>query len=104
MTLDSNNQQTGRTRSAQCPVCGFAPLDEAPYTPDGGESYEICSCCGFQYGHTDDDRHVTFDEWRSRWVSNAMPWDTAGGTPAPAGWDPSRQLASLHPAEAPESR
>lgn len=38
-----------------CLVCGYKGLDEAPYDILGNCSYEICSCCGFQFGVDDDD-------------------------------------------------
>ena len=79
----------------RCPVCGFPELDEQPYTDEGGASYEICECCGFQFGWTDDDQGISFEQWRAKWVADGMPWDTSGRTPAPQGWDPKAQLASL---------
>ncbi|PRP55884.1 hypothetical protein C7B71_03790 [Bacillus halotolerans] len=36
-----------------CPVCGFKGLTEPAYDDQGNHSYEICSCCGFQFGYDD---------------------------------------------------
>lgn len=36
-----------------CPVCGFKGLTEPAYDDQGNHSYEICSCCGFQFGFDD---------------------------------------------------
>ncbi|MDP4527006.1 hypothetical protein [Bacillus halotolerans] len=36
-----------------CPVCGFKGLTESAYDDQGNHSYEICSCCGFQFGYDD---------------------------------------------------
>jgi pimeloyl-ACP methyl ester carboxylesterase len=51
-----------------CPVCGWPDLTEAPRSPGGGGSYEICPSCGFQFGVTDDDAGISYAEWRRRWV------------------------------------
>ncbi|QCT75483.1 hypothetical protein [Macrococcoides canis] len=40
----------------QCLVCGFSFLEEQPYDKDYVGSFEICGCCGFQYGYDDYDR------------------------------------------------
>ncbi|MED3629767.1 hypothetical protein P4478_23220 [Bacillus subtilis] len=41
-------------KSYTCPVCGFDGLDEPPYDEYNIGSYNICSCCGFEYGNDDD--------------------------------------------------
>ena len=38
-----------------CPVCGYIGLNEQPYDDNGCPSYEICSCCGFEFGFDDID-------------------------------------------------
>lgn len=40
----------------QCLVCGFSFLEEEPYDESYTGSFEICGCCGFQYGYDDYDR------------------------------------------------
>lgn len=37
-----------------CPVCGFEGLEEPPYDEYNEPSYEVCSCCGFEFGVDDD--------------------------------------------------
>ncbi|MCG7421042.1 hypothetical protein MHJ97_11470 [Macrococcus epidermidis] len=37
-----------------CPVCGYDKIDEPPYGIGGSPSYNICSCCGFEYGYSED--------------------------------------------------
>ncbi len=74
-----------------CPVCGFDALREAPY---GAGMYEICPSCGFQFGVTDDDRHISFEEWREDWIARGMPWSSKG-RPEPQGWNPKDQLRKL---------
>ncbi len=78
-----------------CPACGFTGLSEEPYSASGGGSYEICDCCGFEYGYTDDDQGFTFESWRQKWIEAGMPWGWNKYGPAPAGWDPEAQLARL---------
>jgi len=73
-----------------CPVCGFDGLDEDPSEC----SYEICSCCGFQFGVSDDDRGFTYESWRKRWIEGGMLWWSTSRLP-PCGWDPVAQLRRL---------
>jgi hypothetical protein len=73
-----------------CPVCGFPNLAEIPRTDEGG-SYEICPSCGFQFGVSDDDRGITYDEWRKNWIKLGMPWSSIGIKPPP-NWNPTDQV------------
>ena len=75
-----------------CPVCGWPELSEPPRSESGGASFEICPSCGFEFGFDDDDRGITPDEARARWIAAGMNW-WSQSRPAPAGWDPARQLA-----------
>ena len=74
-----------------CPVCGYPDLDEDPRPPAGGGSYEICPSCGYQFGVSDDDRFITYEQWREKWVAAGMPWNGIGIRP-PWGWKPEEQL------------
>jgi hypothetical protein len=78
-----------------CLVCGFDGLTEPPLTERGSGSYEICPACGFQFGVSDDDRGITYDEWRREWVADGMPWRSAGIEPSPEGWNPRAQIERL---------
>jgi hypothetical protein len=77
-----------------CPVCGYPSLSELPRPREGGGSFEICPSCGFQFGVTDDDLGLSFDEWRTQWIEQGMPWDK-GRTDPPANWDPIAQLRNV---------
>ncbi len=80
-----------------CPVCGYPGLDEAPYKGNvgrGSASYEICPSCGFQFGYTDDAIHITFEQWREKWIANGMKWRSKGIAPPP-GWNPREQLLNI---------
>ncbi len=69
-------------------------LEENPRPAAGGGSFEICPSCGFQFGVTDDDRGIAYDDWREEWIQAGMAWDK-GRSQAPAHWDPAKQLARL---------
>ncbi len=69
-----------------CPVCSYPKLKETPCTTEGGGSFEICPGCGFQFGVTDDDRGITYAQWRAQWREAGMPWSSQGKKPR--GWDP----------------
>jgi hypothetical protein len=77
-----------------CPVCGYPTLKEPPRSASGGGSYEICPSCSFQFGVTDDDRGIGYEQWRAQWIQRGMPWDSGTSTPPP-GWNPKRQLEAL---------
>ena len=77
-----------------CPVCGYDKLAEPPRNRTGGASMEICACCGFQFGVTDDDKNISYDDYRQQWIDDGMKW-TGTGKKAPKGWNPQTQLASL---------
>jgi len=79
-----------------CPACGYPNLIEPPRSRSGGGSYEICPSCGFQFGVTDDDQHITYAQWRERWRASGMKWSSH--QKPPPGWDPVAQLAKLGPA------
>ncbi|MEY8346871.1 hypothetical protein AALF16_00900 [Bacillus cereus] len=55
-----------------CPVCGYDGLEEQAYDEDGDSSYEICFCCGFEYGFDDLDQGYSFEQYRQEWVEQGM--------------------------------
>lgn len=77
-----------------CPICGFPALERCPHPPQGGASDEICPSCGFQFGYDDDDRGISFEQWRENWIAKGMPWFSAGTKPT-NGWSPVTQLSRL---------
>jgi hypothetical protein len=78
-----------------CPVCGYPDLTEAARSYESG-SYEICPSCGFQFGVSDDNGGISYDEWRESWIDQGMPWNSKGIKP-PTNWDPRQQLARVAP-------
>ncbi len=81
-----------------CPVCGYPDLKESAYYNNdvrkGSASLEICSSCGFQFGWTDRDRHITLDQWRKEWIAKGMPWAGISLKP-PINWNPREQLLNV---------
>ena len=74
-----------------CPVCGWPELQEPPRGETGAASFELCPCCGFEFGFDDDDRGLTYEQARARWVAGGMQW-WSSSRPAPAGWNAVQQL------------
>ena len=78
-----------------CPICGYHGLKDNPRSSNtGGGSYEICPCCGFQFGVSDDDEGWTYDTWRSDWVKKGMKWWSKTKNP-PEGWNPTEQISKI---------
>lgn len=73
----------------KCPVCYYQPL---PWPP---EDYNICICCGTEFGF--DDADLSFDHLRDRWIKSGMPWFSRE-FPPPDRWNPADQVGS--PAQA----
>jgi len=74
-----------------CPVCGYPDLDEAAYDEFGCSSYNICPCCGTEFGY--DDSTVIHADLRKKWISGGMLW-WSQYKQAPDGWDPILQLGA----------
>lgn len=60
-----------------CPVCGYDQMDDDAYYENGDASFELCSCCSFQFGVDDDveiedgiflSRSEAHDLYRSNWI------------------------------------
>ena len=76
-----------------CPVCGYPGLDEPAYS-GAVASHEICPGCGFEFSGLAD--AAAQEAWRQQWIAGGMTWwAQAAGRPAPANWDPAKQLAAL---------
>ena len=83
-----------------CPVCGYDKLTTKPYAtwppPQGQElsppyedllgrpSYEVCACCGFEFGNDDNPgtaAPVSFEDYRTDWIERGRPWFDRNSTP-----------------------
>ncbi len=79
-----------------CPVCFAAVLGSPPYAnwrptepmpappyeeTFGMPSYEVCTCCGFEFGNDDNpgtSQPVSFEEYRNAWVEDGRPLVSEG--------------------------
>ncbi len=69
-----------------CPVCGHAL--GADYTPEELRlSFEICDCCGCEYGYSDNVQY--FDAW----VAEGCKWFSP--RKRPSGWELDSQRAHM---------
>lgn len=70
-----------------CPVCGWDKLEEPPYGGKEGEnpSYEICACCGYEFGYHDANIGYTFENYRKEWIKKGCPF--YDGTEKPNVWN-----------------
>jgi hypothetical protein len=69
-----------------CPICGFPfpePVDEAELRG----SFDICPCCGCEYGYSDN------AEYRQRWLEDGAQWFRPDA--CPENWNLSEQLANM---------
>ncbi|MGH9136555.1 MAG: hypothetical protein ACRD0G_05840 [Acidimicrobiales bacterium] len=78
-----------------CPVCGYRGLAERPYNESGGGSFEICPCCGYEFGFDDDSEGTSHQEYRRRWLADGAPWFDP--EQKPDGWDLEVQLRNAAP-------
>lgn len=64
-----------------CPICCYDGLDDPPYGKDSNASYNICSCCHFEYGYSEDHevdlgyyvvpnemKEAAFQLYRKQWI------------------------------------
>ena len=78
----------GTDEISHCPVCGFGPYSP-PYSSadELRHSFDICPCCGCEYGYDDNEEH--FD----RWESTGCAWFTQ--SERPPDWNLSSQLMNI---------
>lgn len=76
-----------------CPVCGYDRLSETPYDEDGNHSYEICPCCGFEFGFDDDSKDSSFEVYRKEWIKKETIWFNE--KIKPDNWDIKQQLRNI---------
>lgn len=66
-----------------CPVCGY-------HMDDPADDYNICPCCGTEFGYEDSGR--THTELRQIWLNAGARWWSLSDK-RPKGWNPYVQLA-----------
>jgi hypothetical protein len=67
-----------------CPVCCFDKM------PDPPQDYNICPCCGTEFGY--DDEFKSFAQLRQEWITGGMRWFFHNPPPF---WSGSLQLARI---------
>lgn len=70
----------------QCPVCFYNQMLDPP------EDFNICPCCGTEFGN--DDFELNHAELRERWEAGGLLWFSKF-TPQPFNWDPIAQITGL---------
>ncbi len=76
-----------------CPVCGFHGLKEPPYGHGNEPSYEVCPCCGFEFGFDGGNTEEYFSKFRQRWIEEGTQWFILKSKPK--NWDYKKQLRNL---------
>ena len=75
-----------------CRVCGLIQLDP-PWGEDGkSPSYEICSCCGVEFGYEDSSVNgvVTY---RRKWLEAGANWEDV--EERPNNWSAEEQMKNV---------
>ena len=100
------------TETFTCPCCGYPELASRPYRgledviatrgldPPyskhfGDPSYEVCACCGFEFGNDDEPgtgSPSTFEEYLREWIASGCVWFSP--EKMPKSWDLGSQLQS----------
>ena len=72
------------TKKYICPICGYDKLEENPYYKEVLSSYEICPCCGFEFGVTYDNEldvengiyseEAAIIYYRKIWILTGASW------------------------------
>jgi hypothetical protein len=57
-----------------CPICGYDRLDEPPYDENGNSSFDICPCCGIEFGYEDsrliNDTFIDREDPKGKYIHN----------------------------------
>ena len=74
-----------------CPVCGYSKLLE-PARNNNVPSFEICSCCGTEFGY-DDCSQEKIMKLRKEWIESGYKWFSEEDKPD--NWDAIEQLKNI---------
>jgi hypothetical protein len=77
-----------------CPVCGYDGLEEPPYDKNRNPSYEICDCCGYEFGFDDGSKGINFEKYRKQWIIKGAIWFNPDVKPKE--WDLKKQLLKIN--------
>lgn len=77
-----------------CPVCGYPDLDEPAYDPiTSAPSYDICPCCGCEYGYSAPITEAGKEHFLRNWIRFKTPWHDSDAKPP--NWDVRIQLREI---------
>ena len=80
------------SNSHECRICGYY-VNDFPWGEDGkSPSFQICSCCGVQFGR-EDDTLESIKEYRAGWISKGGKWFVKNETPE--GWNIEAQMKNI---------
>jgi len=80
--------------NSYCRVCGLEQYDEPPWNETGGPSFNICSCCGAEFGFHD--RYITGVRiTRKEWLDSGAQWFRP--EEKPTNWNLEEQLNNIPP-------
>ncbi len=75
-----------------CRVCGLY-TEDLPWGYDGNSpSYEICLCCGVEFGN-EDYTIESIKKYRQRWISDGVNWFDPNEKPI--NWNVEEQLKNI---------
>lgn len=75
-----------------CKVCGLRQADP-PWGEKGDTpNYEICSCCGVEFGNEDYSKESTV-AYREKWIKGGAKWFEE--SQKPNDWDLNKQLSEI---------
>jgi hypothetical protein len=75
-----------------CRVCGLY-IDDLPWGEDGcSPTYEICSCCGLEFGNEDYTIEST-NKYREEWIAKGAKWFES--KEKPENWNLEEQLKNI---------
>lgn len=78
-----------KNRNRFCHICGYK-LGFSPWGEDGNNpSYEICPCCGAEFG-CDDYTSKSIKAYREKWIKSGAKWFNP--SMKPDNWDLKKQL------------
>ena len=76
-----------------CPICGFDKLQEEPFSKKNEPSYEICPCCGFEFGFNGENNVASFHKYRKQWIADGASWFMKESEPK--NWNYKKQLENV---------
>ncbi len=76
-----------------CHVCGYPDLLEPPWGEDGqSSSFDICPCCGVEFGY-EDATETALLKYRQQWIFSNGKWRESDLKPSD--WDMKEQLRNI---------